>query len=106
MTLLESLPDDALALARANLVTEVGFGAGPGFVAGKIEEYAEPVEIEVALAWLETYRGVLRAGHVRLGDGTILWFERHDGYARKEMGRRDKPRPGITVPTGRGKAPT
>ena len=58
------------------LVLEAGFGAGPGCVAGKIEKFEALVSIEEGLYWIARYANVLKSAHLRLEDGSILWFNR------------------------------
>jgi len=48
-----------------------------GYVGGKDEDFAEPASLAVAMAWIDGYKRVLRKAHVRLADGTTLWFEPH-----------------------------
>ncbi len=73
--LAETLPAPLRADLRHLRAIEVGFGAGPSFVGGKVQRYAPPVPAARALAWLERYRDTFRRGHVALADGRTLFFD-------------------------------
>jgi hypothetical protein len=61
---------------RGRTVRLVGFGAGPGFIAQKTIEFPAPVSLEIALACLGEYSGVLRRARMELDDGVMLGFSR------------------------------
>ena len=93
---LESLPSEKIKCADQPAVVEAGFGAGPGCVAGKIEKFESPVSLEDGLHWISSYSHVLKAAHLRLVDGSILWFDRW-GFTRRDDGKQPAPRPGVVV---------
>lgn len=74
-SLLATIPAEIRAQLGDRRATQVGFGAGPGCVAVKLQRLWPPVSIEDALAWLEGYRTTFRRGHVRLEDGARLFFD-------------------------------
>lgn len=73
--LIESIPAEVRAQLGSLKAVEVGFGAGPGCAAVNIKKQDPPITFESALAWLEGYRGTFRKGHVKLEDGTHLFFD-------------------------------
>ena len=88
------LPDDLQEQINGLLILEAGFGAGPGCVGGKIEEFEPPVSIEKGLRWLSRYATIFKASHLPLEDGSVLWFNRW-GFLRRDEGGRPAPRPGV-----------
>jgi len=93
---LESTPEEVLASVADLKVTEAGFGAGPGCCAGKVEQFNKPVPVQEGLRWIVDYSGVLKAAHLRLTDGSVLWFWR-SGFMRWAPGEQSPPRPGLMV---------
>jgi hypothetical protein len=95
--LITTIPDDIRAKIAALRATDVGFGAGPGFCAGKFHTYPEAVALDEALTWIERYRQALRRAHARLEDGSVLWFE-PSGFVRHQApGKRRDLSPGIVI---------
>jgi len=96
-SLLSTIPDDVMRRIAGRRALESGFGAGPSWVAGKVEVFGRPVRLARALVWLERYRHAMRDGHVMLDDRTVLFF-RPDGFLRyDDTPCKDPPRPGVTV---------
>jgi len=95
-----SWPDDIIAevheLIGETPVLEAGFGAGPGCVGGKVEPFDPPASIEDGLLWLAQYASVFKAAHLRLENGSVLWFDRW-GFKRRDDSDRPAPRPGLEV---------
>ncbi len=93
--LIDTIPPEVKAAIEGKKVVDVGFGAGPGFVAGKAQEFDRPVPLEEGAEWLERYREAMRVGHIGLEDGTVIFFESR-GFKRYDTERRKKmPRPGV-----------
>ena len=93
--LLGTIPAEWRERGAAAGCSEAGFGAGPSFVAGKVKNFDPPASLEEAVAWVQHYAGVMKAGHVRLVDGHILWFRSY-GFTRAER-RETPPRPGVVI---------
>ena len=93
---LESIPEEVLAAVGDLKVTEAGFGAGPGCCVGKVEQFLEPVSLGEGLGWIAGYAGVLKAAHLRLTDGSVLWFWPSE-FMRWAPGEQPAPRPGLVV---------
>ena len=92
-----TLPSSLQPLVREPWVEQAGFGAGPGFVAGRRHTFKSPVMITDGLAWLALYASVFRVAHLRLVDGTTLFFDRASYTSSRDGGR---PRPGLSnLPT-------
>ena len=92
----QTIPPDIWCEVGPQKVLEAGFGAGPSFIGGKTEIFAEPVSIEDGLRWLSRYAGALRIAHLQLEDQSILFFEQ-DGFKRRDHTRHAPPRPGVVV---------
>ena len=95
-TLFETIPDDLRAELGARPVVCASFGAGPGCCAGKHQRFDPPVTLEVALDWLERYRGSMRSGHIAFADQTGAWFHR-SGFDRYDATPKEEPRAGLVV---------
>ncbi len=93
---LESIPKEVLDAVRDLGVMEAGFGAGPGCCAGKVEQFGAAVTIAEGLRWIADYAHVLKAAHLRLTDGSVLWFRRSE-FMRWAPGEQSPPRPGLVV---------
>ena len=93
---LQTIPPEIWREVGQRKVLEAGFGAGPSFIAGKTESFAEPVSIEDGLRWLSRYAGALRIAHLQLEDRSVLFFERL-GFKRWDQTRRAPPRAGVVV---------
>ena len=91
-----TIPEEVLAEAGELTVTEAGFGAGPGCCVGKVEQFDEPVSLGEGLRWIAGYASVLKAAHLRLTDGSVLWLWR-SGFMRWAPGEQSPPRPGLEV---------
>ena len=91
-----TIPEAVLDEVRELRVTEAGFGAGPGCCAGKVEQFETPVSITYGLNWIAGYACVLKPAHLRLTDGSVLWFWR-SGFMRWAPGEQQPPRPGLEV---------
>lgn len=96
---LQATISDAVRAEIAGLrVREVGFRAGPSFIAGDTVKFMPPAPIEHALVFLEKYAGCMRRGHIALEDGSILWFD-PSGFQRRDVGRAAPPPAGVVVET-------
>jgi hypothetical protein len=73
--LFATIPEDVQERIRDGRVTQVGFGAGPGFVASRIHDYPEPVHVAEALAWLATYQTIFKRAHMKFEDGFKVYFD-------------------------------
>ena len=93
---ISTIPQEVLVEAEELRVTEAGFGAGPGCCAGKVEPFGKPVPLTEGLGWIAGYTGVLKAAHLRLTDGSVLWF-RPSEFMRWAPGEQPAPRPGLVV---------
>jgi len=93
---LQTIPREVWSEVRHHRVLEAGFGAGPSFIGGKTEIFAEPVSIEDGLRWLSRYAGCLRIAHLQLEDLSILFLEPL-GFKRWDQTRRAPPRAGVVV---------
>ena len=91
-----TIPSEVLDEIGESRVTEAGFGAGPGCCVGKVEPFHEPIPIPEGLRWIAGYAHVLKAAHLRLTGGSVLWFWR-SGFMRWAPGEQQPPRPGLEV---------
>jgi hypothetical protein len=99
MELITTIPADVMQMIKDKKVIEAGFGAGPSCVAGKVQEYSEPVELAEGVSWIGNYCHVMKAAHLLLDDLTKLWFH-CDGFTRYDQTPSGKPpRPGAEVIT-------
>jgi hypothetical protein len=97
--LISTIPADIMQVIKDKKVIEAGFGAGPGFAAGMIQKYPEPVELPEGISWIEKYCHILKAAHLLLDDRTTLWFHR-DGFNRYDHTLAERPpRHGVEVIT-------
>ena len=94
---LATLPSDLRDPAVAAGCVEVGFGAGPGCMAGKVEAFDPPAPLPDAVAWVHARSHFYRRAHIRLSDRFVLWFGPR-GFDRAER-RSAAPRPGLVVRT-------
>ena len=93
---LQTIPPEVWNEVGQQKVLEAGFGAGPSFIGGKTEIFAEPVSIEDGLCWLSRYAGALRIAHLQIEDGSILFFEPL-GFKRWDRTRLAPPRAVVVV---------
>ena len=91
-----TIPEEVLEEVGELRVMEAGFGAGPGCCAGKVEQFDEPVPMSEGLRWIAGYAHALKAAHLRLTDGSVLWLWR-SGFMRWAPGEQSPPRPGLEV---------
>ena len=97
-----TIPAAILKQVQAKRVVETSFGAGPSYCVGKVEPHEPSINFEQALAILERYNRVMRAGCIVFADRSLLWFQK-DGFERYQAkGPEQAPRPGITVKTTEG----
>lgn len=94
-SLVSQIPVKVLKKVSALMVIETSFATGPGFCAGKVEEYPTPISFEQGMAWLERNRAYLKGGCMVFEDRSALWFawNKYDRYASKPL--KELPRPGI-----------
>lgn len=57
------------------IVVEWGFGAGPAFAGVQVNRCEPPRALREAIALLFERRQQMKRGHLRLADGTRLFFE-------------------------------
>ena len=93
---LQTIPSEIWREVGQARVLEAGVGAGPSFICGKTEKFAESVPVEDGLVWLSRYAGSLRIAHLQLEDRSVLFFEPH-GFQRWDRTRRAPPRAGVVV---------
>jgi hypothetical protein len=62
-------------------VLEAGFAAGPGFVAGKIHPFDNPVSMNEALIYLSTYADIFRRAHLKFENGKKMYVDRQGYYS-------------------------
>ena len=91
-----TIPQEVLKEVGELKVTEAGFGAGPGCCVGKVEQFDEPVSLSAGLGWIAGYASVLKAAHIRLTDGSVLWLW-PSKFMRWAPGEQAVPRPGLVV---------
>jgi hypothetical protein len=97
--LISTIPADVMCLIENKKVIEVGFGAGPGCVTGRIQKHPIPVDLAEGISWIEKNSDTMKAGHLLLDDLTTLWFYSY-GFTRYEQSPNEKPpRPGVEVKT-------
>ena len=93
---LQTIPAEIWREVEQQRVLEAGFGAGPSFISGKTEIFAEPVSIEDGLRWLSRYAGALRRACLQLEDGSLLFFEPRS-FWRWDRSGGPPPRAGVVV---------
>jgi hypothetical protein len=97
-----TIPAAILRQVQAKRVVETSFGAGPSYCVGRVEAHEPAIGFDQALAILERYNQVMRAGCIVFEDRSLLWFQRniYERYQRKAP--KQRPRPGLTVKTTEG----
>lgn len=72
---IETMPSEIFDGIRGAKVVLAGFGAGPAFVAQKIEWFDPPVSIEDGFRWLTRWQGTFRRARLVFDNGTTLFFD-------------------------------
>lgn len=99
----ELVPDWVVDLLHEVHVTECGWAAGPSYIIRKTMSYETPVSTSVAMEWLERYRHIMRACHLRYENSYVLWMYRHQFLRldRNDSELKDS-QAGVTVRTEEG----
>ena len=102
LILLPTIPVAILKQVQSKRVVETSFGAGPGYCVGRVEAHQPSISFEAALAILERYNRMMRAGCIVFEDRSLLWFQQNTYERYQAKGKKQAPRPGLTVPTMEG----
>lgn len=95
-----TIPAEVLAQIAGKKALEAGCGCGPSFIAGRIDKFEPPVALEVAVALVGSWQGIMRRAHILLEDHSVLWLEPRVGLYRYDVKPvAHPPRPGVSIPT-------
>lgn len=101
----ELVPDWVVDKLNGIPVTESGWAAGPSYVVRKTMTYETPASTAEAMEWLERYRHIMRACHLRYKNGYVLWMYPNQ-FLRLDRDDTElcDSKPGVSVTTAGGSA--
>jgi len=81
----ESIPDEIKNQVEHLKIKEVGFGAGPSFVARHTNRFDSPVDLKTALAYLDKYKEIFKMARMELTNGYTILIDRNSFMDYKQV---------------------